>query len=192
LRSNLLAETGDCFPQVATTWFILRIAGKKGKVGQVLLAEGCYDLALSACCGRLKFKKRSYNSFMSLTALELTAQDLKQYRPLEAIRRRKTAARVDLAKRRRLANQFASQAAKLLRREFKAEKIYLFGSLSRSDGFTLWSDIDIAVCGILPARFFEAVGAVTGISADFKIDLIDLDACPSAMREIIEKDGIAL
>ncbi len=129
---------------------------------------------------------------MSLTALELTPKDLKQYRPLEAIRRRKAAARADLEKRRRLANQVASQVAELLRSEFRAEKIYLFGSLSRSDRFTLWSDIDIAVNGIPPARFFEAVGVVIGISADFKIDLIDLGACPFAMREIIEKDGIAL
>ncbi len=129
---------------------------------------------------------------MSLTALELTPKDLKQYRPLEAIRRRKAVARADLEKRRCMANQVASQVAELLRSEFKAEKIYLFGSLSRSDGFTLWSDIDIAVNGIPPARFFEAVGMVIGISADFKIDLIDLDACPFAMRETIEKDGIAL
>jgi predicted nucleotidyltransferase len=98
----------------------------------------------------------------------------------------------DLSKRRRRATLAARKAAELLRREFGAETVLVFGSLARHGGFTLWSDIDLAARGILPVRFFEAVGAVTGMSAEFKIDLIDLETCPVSMREAIERDGRAL
>lgn len=107
---------------------------------------------------------------MSLTALDLPSDILRQYRPLEAIRRRETKLNVDLSKRRRQAILTARKAAELLHREFGAEKVLVFGSLARHGGFTLWSDIDIAVRGIPPARFFEAVGTITGMSAEFKIE----------------------
>lgn len=126
---------------------------------------------------------------MSMTALDLPPDSLKKYRPLEAIRRRKTAKRLDVSRRRRRASLTARKAAKLLRSEFGAKKVIAFGSLIRHGDFTLWSDIDIAAKGIPPARFFEAVGAVTGMSAEFKIDLIDLETCPTPLRKTIETEG---
>jgi len=129
---------------------------------------------------------------MSLTALDLPSHELKKYHPLSAIQRRKTMKSAKLTKRRRRAAITARKAAELLRREFGAGDVFLFGSIARRGSFTLWSDIDIAARGILPTRFFEAVGAVTGLSAEFKIDLIDLETCPTAMRETIEAEGKAL
>ncbi len=123
-----------------------------------------------------------------MTALDLPAEALKKYRPLEAILGRKKPARTDINRRRR-ANLAARKAAGLLRREFGAERVILFGSLARRGGFTPWSDIDLAARGIPPARFFEAVGWVIGMNAEFKLDLIDLDTCPSALRETIELEG---
>lgn len=130
---------------------------------------------------------------MSSTALDLTPEALKRYRPMVAIRHRKnTVMRADLSNRRRRAIQVARQAADLLRREFGARKVFIFGSLVRRGGFTLWSDIDIATQGIPPVRFFEAVGMVTGISAEFKIDLVDMDTCAPLLRKNIEADGKSL
>jgi predicted nucleotidyltransferase len=126
---------------------------------------------------------------MPLTALDLPPDRLKKYRPLEAIRRRKAARSADVLRRRRRAALTARKAAELLRSEFSAKKVLVFGSLARHGGFTLWSDIDIAAAGIAPARFFEAVGAVTGISAEFKLDLVDLDTCPVSLREAIIAEG---
>lgn len=123
-----------------------------------------------------------------MTALDLPAEALKKYRPLESVLIRKYATRVDLNRRRR-ASLAAHKAASLLRREFGAERVILFGSLARRGGFTPWSDIDLAAHGIPPTHFFEAVGLVTGISAEFKMDLIDLDTCPPALLEAIESEG---
>ncbi len=133
-----------------------------------------------------------YNLFMALTALDLPSHERKRYRPGVAIRRRRTAGRLDLSKRRRRAGVVARKAAELLRAEFGAKKVFVFGSFVRQGGFTRWSDIDIATWGISSARFFEAVGAVTGLSAEFKIDLVDLETCPAPMRETIEAEGKAL
>ena len=129
---------------------------------------------------------------MSPTALDLSKDILKTYHPSEAIRLRKIKIGADLSKRRRFANLTAREAAKILWNEFGAKKVILFGSLAQRGRFTLWSDIDLAVQGIPPNRFFEAVGAVTGMSTQFKIDLTDMDTCLPSLRNNIETVGKSL
>ena len=88
--------------------------------------------------------------------------------------------------------RLARKAAALLHNEFEAKKVVLFGSLASHSGFTLWSDIDLAVFGVPADRFYAAVAAITGISAEFKVDLVDGDACKASQSEAIDRDGIAL
>ena len=126
---------------------------------------------------------------MSRTALDLSSDELKQYDPREAIRRRKSTEKVELSKRRRRAMLTARKAAVLLRSEFDAKEVFVFGSLARRGYFTPWSDIDIAARGIPPFRFFEAVGVITGISSEFKLDLVDLETCPGSLREAVKTEG---
>lgn len=126
---------------------------------------------------------------MAPTVLDLSTEALKGYRPMDAMRRRRREAGMEVARRRRKARLVARKAAKLLKEEYGAKKVYIFGSLARYRGFSLWSDVDIAVSGIRPERFFDAVGAVTGLSSEFKIDLVDLASCPPAMRRSITATG---
>ena len=126
---------------------------------------------------------------MAPTVLDLSPEALRKYRPLEAVRRRRRKTSAVVAKRRRRARSVVRKTVKLLREEYSAKHIYVFGSLTRYGGFSLWSDIDIAATGIPPKRFFEAVGAVTGLSSEFKIDLVDLETCPPAMSESIKETG---
>jgi predicted nucleotidyltransferase len=126
---------------------------------------------------------------MSLTALDLSPEELKKYRPLEAIRRRRARTRVEVAKRRRRAYAVALKAAKLLKTKFGAKGVILFGSLARRGSFTLYSDIDLAVQGIHPFEFYTASAAIEHTSTEFKIDLVDPKECSPAMLAEIEKDG---
>jgi predicted nucleotidyltransferase len=126
---------------------------------------------------------------MSLTALNLSPEALKQYHPREAIRRRRAETRVEVSRRRRRALAAAHKAAELLKSEFGASEVILFGSLARRGSFTLFSDVDLAAGGIPPLRFYEAVGVVIGLSAEFKIDLADLDDCSTTMRATIAAEG---
>lgn len=126
---------------------------------------------------------------MSLTALELSPKELKKYRPLEAMRKRREMERPERAKRRRRAMVVARKAADLLRREFGARKVLLFGSLAKRGSFTLFSDIDLAVEGMPRLRYFEAIAKITSLAEFIDIDLVELENCPSALRENIERDG---
>ena len=55
-----------------------------------------------------------------------------------------------------------------------------------------WWYLDLAAWGIAPDKFFSAVAAVTGLSPDFKIDLVEPDTCRAAVRASIEEHGIEI
>jgi predicted nucleotidyltransferase len=129
---------------------------------------------------------------MGKTALELSPQEQKAYRPADAIRRRKLQNQEALAARREEAWHVANQAVEILKKDFGATRVVVFGSLAHEDWFTQWSDIDLAAWGIAPSQFYQAVAAVTGVSSDINVDLVDPDACTSGLRKAIEHDGIEL
>ena len=129
---------------------------------------------------------------MAKTVLELTPEERRAYQPIVAIRDRKREREAEVEKRWVQARRVAAQAAKLLRQEFGAKQVLLFGSVADRAWFTAWSDIDLAVWGLSPDRFFAAVAAVTGLSPDFKIDLVDPESCSSSLRSMIEREGVEL
>ena len=135
---------------------------------------------------------RRYNSRMALTALELPVEEWKKYNPREYVRRRKIKTRTEVTRRRRRALTIVRKAVKILREEFGAKEVILFGSLAKRGRFTLFSDIDLAARGIPPDKFYSAFGTVAEINLEFKVDLVDLDFCADAVRDNIMKDGKTL
>jgi predicted nucleotidyltransferase len=79
-----------------------------------------------------------------------------------------------------------------LREQFGATRVVTFGSLAHRDGFTPWSDIDLAAWGISPDVFYQAVAVVMGSSPEFKVDLVASEDCPPSLRHVVEREGIAL
>lgn len=126
---------------------------------------------------------------MSMTALDLPPDELKKYRPLEAIKKRRANFRAEIASRRRRAHLLARKAAKLLKTEFGAKEVILFGSLARRVGFTPWSDIDLAVRGIPSDLYLKAMDTVLYLNPEFKIDLVEPETCPPALLKSIEEEG---
>ena len=124
-----------------------------------------------------------------MTALDLAPEALKKYRPLEAIKKRRAKFRAEIASRRRRAHLAARKAAKLLKTEYSAKEVILFGSLARRVGFTRWSDIDLAVRGIPSEIYLKAMDTVLYLSPEFKIDLVELESCPPALLKSIEEEG---
>ena len=49
-----------------------------------------------------------------------------------------------------------------------------------------WSDVDLAVWGLAPADYFEAVARVLDVGGDIKVDLIRAERCRPYLREAIE------
>jgi len=129
---------------------------------------------------------------MTKTALELTQEEWQLYQPAVAIERRLKKQQAQIEKRWQQAHLLAKRAMRLLQQEYGAEKVVAFGSLAHKLWFTPWSDIDLAVWGIPPERFYAAVAKISSLSPVFKIDLVDPETCHPQLRVAIERDGIEL
>ena len=121
---------------------------------------------------------------MSETALESSREEWQAYRPGARV------GRIDGSDRWQRAWEVAQSAGDLLRRRFGATRVVAFGSLAHREWFTPWSDIDLAAWGIPPGAFYRAVAAVTGLSAEFKVELVDPKDCKPTLRRAIEQEGM--
>jgi predicted nucleotidyltransferase len=81
---------------------------------------------------------------------------------------RERARHVALARRQRRdkAWEVARAAAALLKSRYKASRVIVFGSLIQPDRFHLWSDVDLAVWGLSPTDYFEAVARVLDVGGE--------------------------
>ena len=123
---------------------------------------------------------------MTRTALALTPEQWLAYRPRRRTNEEQAAERWERAW------EMARTAATLLRDKFGASRIVVFGSLTRRAWFTPWSDIDLAAWGIPPDAFYRAVALVTGLSAEFEVDLVAPEDCRPALRQAIMQEGVDL
>lgn len=126
---------------------------------------------------------------MPKTALELTPQDWQEFRPST---RPEKNYQPSVQRHREEAWRVAREAARLLYEKYRAKKVVVFGSLIHPAWFSLESDIDLAAWGIPPELFYQAVAALAGMSAVFRIDLVDPESCRASLRTVIESEGIEL
>ena len=97
-----------------------------------------------------------------------------------------------LYQRRQRAWEVARRAATILKEQFGASRVVLFGSLVHEELFTQWSDVDIAAWGIAPANTFKAVAAFIGFDEEIEVSLVDVSMCKPALFATIEREGIEL
>jgi uncharacterized protein len=107
-----------------------------------------------------------------------------QRRAAEASRR--------LALRRARALEVAQQAAALLKEQFGATQVAVFGSTVHGHWFSTTSDIDIAASGLASDEYFTAVARLQDLSPEFKVDLVALEHCKAELRESIAREGVIL
>ena len=114
-----------------------------------------------------------------------------RYAPyVEAWRRRLAAQREADEARRAPAMEEARRAARILVERYGVSRVILFGSLAWRR-FGPASDIDLAVEGLAPARFFRA-DAELAREIQLPVDLKLLSECPPMLRSRIEEDGVTL
>lgn len=94
-------------------------------------------------------------------------------------------------RRRQKAWRVARAAAALLKSRYHAARVAAFGSLIETDRFHPWSDVDLAVWGLPPEDYFEAVARVLDVGGEIKVDLIRAERCKPYLREAIER-GVEL
>ncbi len=124
---------------------------------------------------------------MARTAVDLTPQELEQYR--QTARHRARRAQKDESLRRDKAVALARRAAQLLRERFGATRVVVFGSMVREGCFTAWSDVDVAAWGLKPADTFLAIGVVHGLDPEIEVNLVDMSICPPSLSAVIEAEA---
>jgi uncharacterized protein len=84
--------------------------------------------------------------------------------------------------------------AAVLREQFAAKRVVVFGSLTDKKRYTPWSDIDLAVWGIAPDQFYTAIGVLNEMSSEFKVDLVDPTDrhCRPSVKQAIERTGVVV
>jgi len=88
--------------------------------------------------------------------------------------------------------RLARQAATLLKAEYGAQRVMVFGSLTHPDRFTQWSDVDLAAWGLTPTNWLRAIGAGKGLSREIELNLVDVACCSPELLAMIERDGVLL
>lgn len=71
--------------------------------------------------------------------------------------------------------EVAHEAAEILKREFGACRVVVFGSLLDQQRIHLQSDVDLAVWGLNPKYYFQAVARLQEIDPTFAVDLVEID-----------------
>jgi len=108
---------------------------------------------------------------------------------------RATCRRRDEAERRRqhkvqqAGRTAAQRVAVYLRETFDVERVVLFGSLARTEELGPHSDVDVAVAGLSPDEYYQAVARVQRIAGEWTIDLVRLEQCAPSLRIRIDTEG---
>ncbi len=129
---------------------------------------------------------------MGRTVAELSPEEVAAYR--EAWRKREAARREILRRRAERAWAVARNAARLLKEEFGARRVVLFGSLARGE-FDERSDVDLAaegLGGMAGRSFCRAAGRLQALDPGFSVDLVEMGEVAPSLKEAIEREGIPL
>lgn len=122
--------------------------------------------------------------------LEISETKMRDYRATARARRRQQ--QLALERRFAQARQMARAAAQVLRDEFGAQRVAVFGSATQQSLFHAHSDIDLAVWGLADARYYRAVARLLDVCAPFDVQLVVMEQAPTSLRERVEREGINL
>ncbi|MCU0525593.1 MAG: nucleotidyltransferase domain-containing protein [Elainella sp. Prado103] len=120
---------------------------------------------------------------------ELSADQIARYRA--GARQQEQQHQQQQRERQQRGLEVARQAAQLLKQEFGAQRVRLFGSLLDVGRVRQESDVDLAVDGLDDRRYLEAVAQLLDLS-DFSIDLVQVEYAAPRIRQIIDQQGVDL
>ena len=122
--------------------------------------------------------------------LNITPEQMAGYR--EGYRRRKAQRAQVLAARYARAWQVARAGATMLKEQFGAAQVAVFGSVLRPERFSERSDVDLAVWGLDERLYLKAVSALLDIDPGISVDLVEAEFARPALLAVIEEEGVAL
>jgi predicted nucleotidyltransferase len=97
-----------------------------------------------------------------------------------------------LAGRHARAWDVARRGAQMLKDQFGAARVAVFGSVLRPEFFYERSDVDLAVWGLDERLYLRAVSRLLDLDPEISVDLVEMEFAPSRLREAIEQEGMIL
>jgi predicted nucleotidyltransferase len=132
-------------------------------------------------------KLSSHILFSSTTERKVETKNVvdadKMYSYILAARKREQARQEGLRQLQSRGIETAKQAARILRQQFRATRVVLFGSMLQPE-IHADSDIDLAVWNLSKSDYFQAVGKLQGLS-EFEIDLVEAENASDYIVEAI-------
>jgi len=121
---------------------------------------------------------------------KIPAEKMMQYKAAAAKRQ----AVAEAARRTRIARawEVANQAAQLLKTEFGATQVALFGSLVQPSLFQPRSDVDLAAWGINETLYYRAVAQLLALDAQIAVDLVRIEDASPSLHATVLRDGVPL
>lgn len=108
----------------------------------------------------------------------------------QTARHRQQEAAQQLQERFQRAWDAARRAASLLKAQYGAEQVVVFGSLNYPELFHTNSDIDLAGWGTAEMAYYRIIGALMAVDPEFVIDFVRMEEAPGHLRAIIEAEGV--
>jgi len=94
--------------------------------------------------------------------------------------------------RRRRATEIAAAAATILKQDYQAHRVVLFGSVIHPQRFHSRSDIDLAVWGLDGREYYRAVARLLSLDPSFEVDLVQMEYARPLLRQTILREGVPL
>ena len=121
-------------------------------------------------------------------SLPITEREIEAYR--KYARRRWEQEQYALRQRKAKAWELARQAALVLKEQFGASRVAVFGSLLHERGFHSRSDIDLVVWGLPEKDYFRALGKLLSLDPDFEFDLLEFENTSPRLQAAITREAI--
>ena len=121
---------------------------------------------------------------------EYNAREMDAY--VRTAQTRARARRGRLEARRQVGLALAQRAAALLKADFGASRVAVFGSVLKPHLFHERSDVDLAVWGLDERLYLRALAAVLDLVPDISVDLVEVEQARAELRQVIERDGVSL
>ena len=86
----------------------------------------------------------------------------------------------------------ARKAARILKERYGVDRVRVFGSLVHEEMLHSGSDIDLAVEGLKPMDYWEALASVMFLDDRLPIEVVDRAACRPEIWSVVEREGIDL
>lgn len=98
----------------------------------------------------------------------------------------------DLSRRYENLWALARNASIILKEQFGAERVAVFGSLVNKDLFHLKSDVDLAVWGMEEKVYFRAVSQLLSMAQGIGTDLVRIEDAKQSLIRRIENEGVEI